>query len=269
MQGSASPCGEVCGKEVESASNMWDGCEVSHLVLHVLQYILWALEHDMVSPAGITMEWLDKARDGTPGALYKALGKIQMAKHCERLVADLPAGTRTKANLEAVVSKFGGYEAYHKAFATPTASTLGEVGADASTLGEVAAGDPFDEFRQTLCKTGATMLDFLFDWFAGDHDKDLENLCKKQAGSAIGLLAWAELAGEAASAWHGVLRQLGVHKSAVSLADGGPPDASSRSLKRMLTEEGVDETDDRAQEMRQERVETWKNALAARKSTRQ
>ena len=77
----------------------------------------------------------------------QGVGKIQMVKHCERLVADLPAGTRTKANLEAVVSKFGGYEVHNKAFATPTASTLGEVAADASTLGEVAAGDPFSEVR--------------------------------------------------------------------------------------------------------------------------
>ena len=125
-----------------------------------------------------------------------------------------------------MVSKFGGYEAYNKAFVTPTASTFGEVAADASTLGEVAAGDPFDEFRKTLCKTGAAMLGFLFDWFAGDHDQDLENLCKKQAGSPIGLLAWAELEGDAASDWRDVLRQLGVHKSAASLADGGAPDAS-------------------------------------------
>ena len=76
--------------------------------------------------------------------------------------------------------------------------------------------------------------------------------------------AWAELDGEVASVWCGVLRQLGVHKSAISLAEGGPPDASSRSLKRMLTEEGADEKDDRAQEMRQDRVETWKSAQAAR-----
>ena len=138
----------------------------------------------------------------------------------------------------------------------PADSTVGEVDADASTFDEVVAGDPFDEFRQALCKTGAAMLDFLFDWLAGEHDKDVYNLCKKQAGSAIGLLAWAELEGEAASAWRGVLRQLGVHKSADALADGGQPDASSRSQKRMLTEEGSDETDDRAQEMRQERVET-------------
>ena len=62
------------------------------------------------------MEWLDKAKDGTPGALCKVFGKIQMVKHCDRLVADLPMGTRTKTNLEVVVSKFRGYEACHEAF---------------------------------------------------------------------------------------------------------------------------------------------------------
>ena len=60
---------QVCGKEVRNASKIWDGNVVSHLVLHVILYIMWALEHEMVSPAGITMEWLDKARGGTSGAL--------------------------------------------------------------------------------------------------------------------------------------------------------------------------------------------------------
>jgi len=266
---------QVCGKEVEAARKMWDGCDVSCLVLHVLQFIMWALQHEMVSTTGVTMEWLDKTRDGTPGALFKVLAKLQLVLHCRRLVSELPEGTRTKANLETVLSKFTGYDAYNNAFSTPTdgdtgeadASTLGEsaADADASTLGESAAEDPFDKLRQTLCKTGMAMLDFLFDVFAGEHDKDFENLGKKHGGATIGLLPWGDLEGDAATAWRDVSRQLGVHKATVSLTEGGPPQASSRSLKRMLTEEGAEEEDDRAKEMRQERVETWKNAQLARK----
>jgi len=269
---------QACDKEYTSSRKMWDECGVSHLVSLVLQYVMWGLQHEVVSVGGVTMEWLDKARDGTPGAVFKVLAKMQMVKHCERLVSELPPGSRTKANLETVLSKFQGYAAYNEAFSTTStgradASTLGGEAegaddADASTLGgeaECAEPDPYDELRKTLCKTGVAMLDFLYDWFAGDHDKDLEVLGQKHGGAAIGLLPWADMEGHAGTAWRDLSRQLGIHKSAVSLSDGGLPHASSRSLKRVLTEEGADEEDDRAKEMRQERAEAWKKAQLARK----
>ena len=43
-----------------------------------------------------------------------------------------------------------------------------------------------------LCKTGGAVLDYLFDLFAGEYDKDLNELLKKHTCCAA-LLPWAEL----------------------------------------------------------------------------
>ena len=259
---------QLCGKEIEVACKMWNDAKPSHLISLVLQYLSWALQHQAISPSTVTVEWLDKTRDGTPGAVFQVLAKNQMVKHCERLVGELPPGTRTKTNLESVIAKFQGHASYNIAFST--ASTRGDDGPDGgegSTPEEGGATeceDPFDVFRRTLCKTGAAMLDFLFDWFAGDLDKDISELLKKHSGSAIGLLPWEDLAGDAGTAWRDLSRQLGVHRSAVSLGDGEPRE-TNRSLKRTLTEEGADDEDARSKEIRAERIEAWKNAQQGRK----
>ena len=89
---------------------------------------------------------------------------------------------------------------------------------------------------------------------------------KKRSGS-IALLPWPELEGDAGSAWRDVVRQLGVYKATVLASEnGGPPHASSRCLKRVMTEDGADcDDDDRTADMRKERVEAWKSVQVSRK----
>jgi len=136
-------------------------------------------------------------------------------------------------------------------------------GGDASTAApQSSAGedqeaevDPFEKLRADMCKTGGTVLDFMFDLFAGEYDKDLNELLKKHACCAT-LLPWTELEGDAGKAWREVTRQLGVHQQTVSAATlGALPPQSHRSLKRVLTEEGG-EDEARTTEMRQEREQT-------------
>ena len=163
---------------------------------------------------------------------------------------------------------FQSYATYNAAFAAPNPDDVeGEEddAADASTLGGEKR-DPFEQFRSDLCKTGSTVLDFLFDFFAHVYDQELNELVKKHSGS-IALLPWSELEGDAGTAWRDVVRQLGVHKATVSASEkGGPPDVSSRCLKRVLTEDGADGDDqDRAAEMRKERQEAWNSAQVGRR----
>ena len=77
-------------------------------------------------------------------------------------------------------------------------------------------------------------------------------------------MPWETLEGDAGTTWRDLSRQLGVHKSAISLGDS-EPSSTNRSLKRTLTEEGADDEDDRAKEIRAERIEAWKNAQQGRK----
>ena len=262
---------QLCCKEAEGASQMWNGLTASDLVSHVLEHITWALENDEVQTSSITQEWLDKARNGTPGCVARVLAKLQLVANCEGLVAELPATSKTKATLECVLKHFVSYGSYNKAFATrsPSASTPG---GDASVAepqpladdDQEAEEDPFEKMRAGLCKTGGMVLDFLFDLYAGEHDKDLNELLKKHSCCAA-LLPWTEWEGAAGKAWREVTRQLGVHKQVVSATTPGAlPPQSHRSLKRVLTEDGG-EDDDRTAAMRQEREETWKSAQTARK----
>ena len=104
---------------------------------------------------------------------------------------------------------------------------------------------------------GCSATDFLFDLFAGDHDKDLSDLIKPHTG-AIAMLPWQNLDGAAGQAWQEVGRMVGVHKQVVSAStlDGAPPQ-SSRNLRRTLTAEAEDD-EARASEMDAERTSTWK-----------
>jgi hypothetical protein len=253
---------QICSKEAESASQMWNGLTASDLVAHVIDYIMWALGHEELQVDKITQEWLDKGRDGTPGAVIRVLAKLQLANHCEALVAELPDGTKAKTDLPTIMEPYRSYTSYQTAFAG--ASTPGPA-ATADPPEEVEAKpDPFEQIRESLRKTGCSVLDFLYDVFAGDHDKDLNDLLKNHQGP-VALLPWSDLEGKAGTAWRGVVRNLGVHKKIVSASmPGAVLVQSARSLKRVLTEEGGDD-EARKDEMRQERVDTWKNAQLARK----
>ena len=90
----------------------------------MIDYIMWALGNDEIQVEKITQEWLDKARDGTPGATSRVLAKLQLASHCEALVAELPDGTKAKTDLTTIMGPYRSYSRYEKAFAG--ASTPGE-----------------------------------------------------------------------------------------------------------------------------------------------
>ena len=144
------------------------------LVRHVLEYIMWALEHEEQTVSGLTIDWLDKTRDGTPGCVSRTLAKIQLVGHVESLVSDLPDSSKTKESLRKLLTSFASYKRYNEVFRDD---------ADASTLGDEEAGrvsrDPLEALRESLCKTGGAVLDFLFDVFACEHDGDINDLLKK------------------------------------------------------------------------------------------
>ena len=145
---------------------MWSAATTSDLVSHVARYVIWALEHKEVQASQVTMEWLDKAKDGTPGAVPRVLAKLMLVLHCDSLVAELPKDSKTKQNLLTVLESFASYRDYDIAFnngaAKADASTLGEdsAPADAPTLDENATAaeqqdqqqDPFEKMREKCAR---------------------------------------------------------------------------------------------------------------------
>ena len=251
---------QICSKEIDMCAKMWDGASTPDLLGHVIRFIMWALAHEKLHPGGVTCDWLDKSRDGTPGCIARVLAKMQLVMHCRSLVSELPDGSATRAEMLRVLDKFSSYTTYGTAFGAR--STPASKDEDAK--------DPYESFRETLSKTGVVVLDFLFDLFAGDLDKDLDKMVQKHGCEKIGLLEWSSLAGDAGKKWREISRQLGLNKSTVSaFLDGScPPAATSRQLKRSLScgdEDPDDRQEERTKEIMQERAETWKNAQTSRK----
>ena len=246
---------QLCGKEYDSAPKMWGGASTPALIRQVLHYVIFCLKEKEMAGSAVTVEWLDKSRDGTPGACHRTLAKVQLVMHIHSLLEGLPAHASARKEAPQVMAPFATYATYTATFKkSPVMDS------------ETAAEDPFVTLRKTLCKAGQTILDFLFDVFEGSHDKDLNSLCKAHTG-AIGLLRWDALEGEAGKAWREVSRALTVHQQTVSLDVGAaPPPASGRALQRAMsacTDDGVEDT--REKEIALERQETWKQAQQTRR----
>ena len=118
-------------------------------------------------------------------------------------------------------------------------------------------------------------MDFLFGIFAGDHDKALLKWCAKcNAGQAcVALQSFNTLKGEVKIKYVDMCRQLGLHKTKVSITAGSSaPAPTNRLLKRSLSKgdepsdgEEAQCVDARQKELKRERDETWKNGQSSRK----
>ena len=100
---------QLCTKEAQSAPQLWNGLGATHLVDHVLDYILWGLIHEEVEPSQITQEWLDKGRDGTPGTVARVLAKVQLVGQCEASVLELPEGSKSRGAVIGLLEHFKSY----------------------------------------------------------------------------------------------------------------------------------------------------------------
>ena len=116
-----------------------------------------------------------------------------------------------------------------------------------------------------MSKIGSAMESFLFDTFAGDHDKDLAELCKAHTGP-LGLIRWSDLDGKAGQTWRDLQRQLGLHKQAVSITDTTPT-TGVRALKRAISsgDAPAGESSARREEVEAERLDTWRQTQDLRK----
>lgn len=245
---------QLCAKEAETGGKMWDGASTPALVRLVMHYIMWMLEHEKITGGGITVEWLDKTRDGHPGSVNKVLAKAQLVMQFKAMAAELPADSDARKELTMVLSKFTDYATFNTAFNTPKSDEASE------------EPEPFKKLRGELGKVAQQMLDFLFDVFDMTFDKDISALCAKSQGP-IGLLPWTDLEGDAGKKYRDLVRQMGINKQTVSAQDGAPP-ASARSLKRALSCSSTaddEEESARQKEVQAERLRAWKDAQTTRK----
>ena len=82
---------------------MWsDGTSTSNLIGLVVRYVSWALAHEEVMPHNVTLEWLEKKRDSTPGVVTVVLLKALLVSHIRGMAAELPEEGHTRKEMQKV-----------------------------------------------------------------------------------------------------------------------------------------------------------------------
>lgn len=237
-----------------------DGMSVADVVQYFLEYLRFALRFELITGRDVTAEWLDKSKDGTPGALLTTMARQQLVVLVASWVDDLKAEeSATALRLEAAeaLEMFSNYVAYEKAFPLAEdalAEPQGQVGEPAVET------DRFEQVKGKF-KNMAThaVLDFCYDLMAGAHDKAI-----KEAVRATPLkdVKWTDCSGLAGL--RDIFRTLTAHRAIVHIGGAGaPPDPASRTLKQYNSDAGEDT--ERQQELRRERQEAWKQATTLRK----
>ena len=104
---------QACSGHAEAAGAMWSGrTSTSSLHALVIHYTWWALKHKKVAPGGVTREWLECKKDGTPGTVNVVLCKALLVSHIGSIVAELPESSTLRQELVSVLTKFENYTCF-------------------------------------------------------------------------------------------------------------------------------------------------------------
>jgi hypothetical protein len=106
---------QLCVKEAEYGHIQE---HVSFFVNFFLDYFEFALRFSIVNAKGVTADWLDKGKDGTPGVIMVTLAKLYITAFVHGLAEDLE---QTHPGLQAikdldVLKHFTGYPMYEASF---------------------------------------------------------------------------------------------------------------------------------------------------------
>ena len=132
---------------------MWPGALTPGLVRHVLHFIQFSVEQQDMSPSVVTVEWMDKARDATPGAIVCPLAKVQLVSYTRSLLEGLPQEAPARQEVALVLDPFASYKTYSDTFST----SKKQHGKDKGDM-DPAEEDPFHKLRKTVSRLGQVVL---------------------------------------------------------------------------------------------------------------
>ena len=243
------------------------GPTAAQAVNQFLEYIRFAMTYEYIQPKDVTAEYMDKAKDGTPGAIVTALGRHQVVALVSAWAEDLRESTQSGGlykELAQVIPMFESYPAYANAFPTTKSNACTAELGDGD--GEAALAEPQGTQEDGVSsvkrkfKNPAThaAIDFLYDLLSGIHDKAIKDAVMK--ATSLHGAKWTETDGM--SALRDLFRLLTAHRGMVQIGDGPPP-PESRVLKRYRSQGGED--DERCAALNKERQDTWRQVTALRK----
>jgi hypothetical protein len=221
------------------------GESTNKYVTYVLQYLEFELNMENLKPTEITVPWLDKNRDGTPGTVTVVLARSLLVGYVTGLIDDLRVNKMANSvvvDFDAILPAFADYILYEATFSS--SKTV-----DALAAPQGMDEDPVESFKKknTKTKVGELAVDFFYDLLAGVHDPKLKAALKDNPLKDLNL-ATIDIE---------PLRELGRQvnlQRAVTLGDSNqPPSAPSRTLRRYLSDGTADA----------ENAETMKERLEA------
>jgi len=155
-----------------------EGMSPPSVACYFLEYLLFALNYEIIQARDVTTEWLDKQKDGTPGAVSTVIGRLVVFMLVGTWVEDLAQSSHAESlrkELQGVMPMFDSYPAYEKAFpvqATAAASDEGDDDAHAEPQGTGQDEDRVDVVKKGFKNLAShAVIDFLYDLLAGVHDK--------------------------------------------------------------------------------------------------
>ena len=220
----------------------------------VVNYTLGALKFGLnvkcwgIQPGDVTVAYLDRTRDGTPGFVPRTLGRLCLVQYVRMLTEDLRPSSQC-ASVVADMDKLMHILQSHKRFEKTFDPSTQEDGGD--------EGHVTDAFKQEHMKTkaGNEALDFFFDLYSGEYEEQMSEFLKGQQWKD---LIWSNFD---VGGFQNFIRQINIQRTVV-ISDDAAPAATTRTLQRYASD-AADATE--KQEMQKEREEHWKNACGMRR----
>ena len=233
------------------------GMTHANIASFFLEYLKFALDYEIKQTRDVTAEWLDKQKDGTPGALATVLGRQQLVMLVGSWVEDLaqsPGHSEAlHKELVGIMPMFGSYVAYEKCFPVKVAEAGSEEEEGdvlAEPQGTDNGGDAIDNVKKRFKNLAShAVIDFLYDLLSGVHDKGVKDAVR---ASTLKDAKWLECSG--LGQLRDVFRMLTAHRAMVQIG-GGPPALEGRTLKRWQSDAAAGEDPEREAELKKERQE--------------
>lgn len=233
------------------------GEDCSSLCLHVLHCLRFAIRYEQMKPKDLTLESLDRGKDGKPGLVQVYLGRRAVMSLLTALLQDLSQNDKSKSiadDLSRALLKVQDIPSYEKHFHPTTSTDADPVPqrpghSDEPDLLEAAKG---------LCthKVSSQALDFGYDLMSGALDQNITSVLKEHSNLMVNQVPW--LSSKGMDDLRDLARAMDMHKAVVQVDLSGAPPASTRTLKRYQSEGGD-------AEMLKERTEVWHKGVTLRK----
>ena len=247
-----------------------------HLVTYVCEFLSWALRFEFIEPKNVTVEGLDKCRDGTVGLVHSCLAKKHILNVLQCWVEDCKKVESAAALAEEhqkLLELFMSYAKFEETFEMEAClsgdgnANDGESQAAGKQESPAAPQEdkgavPVDMLKKKLKnKIAHAIIDWCYDLMTLTFDAPItKTLSEKTVFKDI---VWTEV--EGLNGLREISRMLNLHKTVIDTRSNGPPAEDRRQLQRWSSDSNGDSEEQ--SEMRKERAQAWQQAVVARKNS--